>query len=677
MKTRLLISLALGSAGIVSAQRVGAPTDDLTNLSVDDLFQLEVTSVGRKAQELSKAPAAIYVLTADDIRRSGANSIPEALEGVPGLIVQQVDGRMWSISARGSARLFSDKMLVMIDGRSLYTPLFSGVFWDMLDVPLENIERIEIIRGPGAVMWGPNAVNGVINIITKKARDTQGVLLSVGAGNDVYGSVLARWGAEPTERFAYQVWAKLEDQNPADSSRGSYGQEPGVVYTNPTPITDLNTESARLGFRLDGQLSAKDQLTVEGDVFALGRQDAVGYPLLIGETMDFEKASTTGSGGFVEALWTRTNSAGNESSLQFAFDKNQVDYPFLGGDLNNLTIDFQKRLQTSDRNEVYWGFGFQHYWDSTYTLRFAGFQPASDGYYLGDAVLRDELQLIPSRLLASAGMRVDYTSYTRFDFQPSVRLLYTPSTRQSLWAAVSRAVRVPSRVDRGLTCEEGDELILGVLPIEVQMFGSRLMRPEVENSLELGYRFQSGQRWSADFSTFWSYYTSLVAVGIPQQLQVQMVDGVPEFLMNLVAENGATARSYGGEASATWQLTPVWRLRPSYSYLDEAPRLPPNHMWMLDTSGYRHQGAIRSQYDLSRHLQLDLTARAQSRNTVWDLPGAVLFDARLGWRPARDTEFSFSMQDLTGREIVETYAQSPFVSIPTRRTFLVRWVQRF
>ena len=207
--------------------------------------------------------------------------------------------------------------------------------------------------------------------------------------------------------------------------------------------------------------------------------------------------------------------------------------------------------------------------------------------------------------------------------------------------------------------------------------GSEFLRPEVENSLELGYRFQSGQRWSADLATFWSYYTSLAAVAIPQQVQVQVVDGMPEFLMNLVAVNGATARSYGGEASATWQLTPVWRLRPSYSYLDEAPRLPPNQMWMLDSSGYRHQGALHSLYDLSRHWQLDLTARAQSRNTVWDLPGAVLFDARVGWQPSRDTEFSFSMQDLTGREIVESYAQSPFVSIPTRRTFQLRWVQRF
>ncbi|HTS51435.1 MAG TPA: TonB-dependent receptor [Bryobacteraceae bacterium] len=674
MNTRLLISLALGSAGIVSAQRVGAPTDDLTNLSVDDLFQLEVTSVGRKAQELSKAPAAIYVLTAEDIRRSGATSIPEALEGVPGLTVQRVDGRMWDISARGFARLFSDKMLVMIDGRSLYTPLFSGVIWDLIDVPLENIERIEIVRGPGAVMWGPNAVNGVINIITKKARDTKGGLVSVGGGNDVYGSVLARWAAAPTERLAYQVWTKLEDQNPADSSQGSYAQQPGVIYTNPVPITDLNTQSARLGFRLEDHVSDKDQVSVEGDVFKLGGQDSVRLPEAA--SMNFEHGDTSATGGFVQARWTRTNSPGNESSLQFTFDKNQIDYPFVGGDTNNLTVDFQKRLQTSDRNEVYWGVGYQRYWDSSYSGGVLGFQPPSDDYSLGDVVLRDEFQLVPNRLLASAGVRVDYTSYSHFDFQPSVRLVYTPSARQSLWLALSRAIRVPSRVDRDLTFYVGD-LMLGQLPIREQVQGSESMQPEVENSLELGYRFQSGQRWSADFATFWSYYTSLASLAMPQHLQVQMVDGVPELAMSFIATNAATARSYGGEASATWQLTPAWRLRPSYSYLDVAARLPPDHIWMLDTSGYRHQGAIRSQYDLSRHWQLDLTARVHSRNAVWDLPGTVLFDARVGWQPSRDTEFSFSMQDLTGREVVEAYTQSPFASIPTRRTFLVRLVQRF
>ena len=676
MKRRLLIALAIGSAGLATAQRVGTPTDDLGNLSVDDLFRLEVTSVGRKAQELAKAPAAIYVLTSEDIRRSGAASIPEALLGVPGLTVQQVAGKMWAVSARGFARPYSDKMLVMIDGRSLYTPLFSGVLWDMTDVPLENIERIEIIRGPGAVMWGPNAVNGVINIITKSARDTQGALVSVESGNEIYGSVFARWGGAPSKRLAYQIWTKLEDENLADSSFGSYQFELRKTYRTPTSLTDLNSQSARLGFRVEGQIGGRDELTVQGDLFKLGRQDAMGYPTLAADNPDVRIEHTGGIGGFLAARWTRSQATGNESTLQFTYDSEAVDYPFLGSNMSNLTVDFQKRLETSDRNEIYWGGGFQHYWDSTYGSHFGDFDPPTGTYWLGDAVFRDEFQLIPNRLLVSAGIRADYTTYGRFDLQPSVRFLYTPSARQSVWLALSRAVRVPSRLDRDIHSDLGYEMF-GELPIHVQLFGSKSTQQEIENSLELGYRIQSGQHWSADFAAFWSYYTNLVALTMPAEPQVAFLGSNPEVQLNMVASNAGTARSYGAEASLTWQVRPSWRLVPSYSYLDENPRPPVNGEWMLDNSSYRHQGAIRSRWDLSRHWQLDVMPYAMSRNAVFGLPGALLVDAQLGWRPSRDTELSVSVRNLTGKEILETYAESPFVSLPTRRTFLIRWEQKF
>lgn len=676
MKRRLLIALAIGSAGLATAQRVGTPTDDLSNLSVDDLFRLEVTSVGRKAQELAKAPAAIYVLTAEDIRRSGAASIPEALLGVPGLTVQQVAGNMWAVSARGFARPYSDKMLVMIDGRSLYTPLFSGVLWDMTDVPLENIERIEIIRGPGAVMWGPNAVNGVINIITKSARDTQGALVSVESGNEIHGSVFARWGAAPSKRFAYQVWAKLEDENPAGSSFGWYRFDLRDPNRTPTPLADLNSQSARLGFRMEGQIAGRDELMVQGDLFKMGSRGAMGYPAPQPYSQDVRFEHTGGMGGFLQVRWTRAEAAGNESSLQFTYDKQAIDYPYLGGKMANLTVDFQKRLQTSDRNEVYWGGGFQHYSDSTYSSHFVAFDPPTGAYCLADAVLRDEFQLIPNRLLVSAGVRADYTTYGKFDLQPSVRFLYTPNARQSVWLALSRAVRVPSRLDRDLRSDLGYEMF-GELPIHLQVFGSKSMQQETENSLELGYRIQSGQHWSADFAAFWSYYKNLVAATVQVEPQLVFVGGNPELQLNAVGNNGGSARLYGAEASITWQVRPTWRLVPTYSYLDESPQPPVNGLWMLDNSSYRHQGAIRSRYDITRHWQLDVMPYAMSRNAVFGLPGALLADARLGWRPSRDTELSVSIRNLTGREILETYAESGFVSLPTRRTFSIRWAQKF
>jgi len=675
MSKRLLILVALASAG-ASAQRVGAPTDDdLTNLSVEDLFQLEVTSVGRKAQELSKAPAAVFVLTAEDIRRSGATSIPEALQWVPGLTVLSVDGIRWTISARGGASLYADKMLVMIDGRSLYTPLFGGVLWDLVDVPLENIERIEVVRGPGAVMWGPNAVNGVINIITKKARDTKGAEVSAASGNQLRGSVMARW-SDGSDKLSYQVWMKLQDIDPAFSSAGYYLASRNEVIRQPEAVSDLNTESARVGFRVDGQSSEKDQWMVQGDLFRQGGQDNLGFPVLLPAVSDYVIGHTGGEGGFLQALWTHTNAEGNESTLQLTYDRTQIDYNFVGGATNNLTADYQKRMQTSDRNEVYWGAGFQQYWDHTETQRFFGFDPANSVYRVGDVVLRDEFQLIPDRLLAVAGIRVDYSTYSRFQFQPSFRLLYTPSQTQSFWTGVSRAVRVPDRFNRDAQLDEGAVLI-GEIPVNIEVVGSEAIRPEIEDSLEAGYRFQSGQRWSVDASVFWSYYSRLVGIPLSGQPQIQWIGSTPVVSVTLQEQNLGADRSYGGELSATWQATRKWRWIPGYSYLNEAKWLPPGDGWLLGTSSPAHQGWLRSQYDFSRKWQADLMARARSRSMPFNTPGVVLFDARVSWRPSRDTELSFTVQNLGGRSVLETYSESPLVAIPLQRTFVFKWVHKF
>jgi iron complex outermembrane receptor protein len=347
--------------------------------------------------------------------------------------------------------------------------------------------------------------------------------------------------------------------------------------------------------------------------------------------------------------------------------------------LDNLTINYEKRRHTGERNEIYWGGGFQQYWDDTYSSRFAGFTPADCVYRVGDVVFRDELQLIPDRLLASAGMRIDYSSWTRFEFQPSFRLLYTPSRRQSAWMAISRAARIPSRFERGIESDRGQVLMSG-LPIQLGVFGSTAVRSATERSVEAGYRLQSGQRWSFDEAVFWSYYDHLRALALPRQPTVAIVNGHPTFNMRLNYVSAATGRSYGSETAATWQVMRNWRLIPAYTYLNEArwlPNPPSAYGWDFLSSGSRHQGLVRSQHDFSHKLQFDLMARARSRNVAFNLPGVLLADARLGWRPARETEFSLSIQNLTGRTVVETFSEGPFVAIPLRRTFVFKWTQRF
>ena len=676
--TRLpLLLLAAGGAGILSAQRVGTPTGDLANVGVDELFNIQVTSVGRKAQELSKAPAAVFVLTAEEIRRSGATSIPEALQWVPGLTVLRPDGRSWVVSARGSARLYSDKILVMIDGRSLFTPLFSGVIWDAVDVPLQDIERIEIVRGPGAVMWGPNAVNGVINIITKRAQSTTGGSAVLAAGNELRGSTETRWGAAINDRLAYRVWGKLDYRTPAFGSPGYYFFD-SFTYRAPS-IRNLDFADGRLGFRVDGQPTDRDQWLVQGDLYQAGRHDPQAFPALQPD-VDLVPAHTGYFGGYLQARWTRTTSVGSETVVQVSYNADRFDYPFIDADVNSLNVDFQKRWQTGERNEFYWGAGYQEYWDATKSRRFVGFSPPGVAWRSGDVVARDEFQLVKNRLTASLGVRLDYSSYDRLETQPSFRLLYAPDHRQSVWAAASRAVRAPNRFDQSILYDNGYVPADGI-PLHTVIHGSNAARSEVEESLEAGYRFQSGQRWSVDVSLFYSNYARLRTVDNSTEPVVAVVNGTADVQIPMVGANSGAGVSRGGEVWGTIRVRSGWRLLPSYSYIKDSRWLPPSndstiYNWDRIPADMRHQATLRSQHDLGRKWQLDLMARARSRDHAYGLSSAILLDARLSWRPWRSGEFSFSVNDLTNRQVLETYSEGTVPAIPIRRTYLFRWSQR-
>jgi iron complex outermembrane receptor protein len=678
MKALRLLAISACTLGFACAQRIGVPTDDLTKIGVDELFNIQVTSVDRKAQRLSRAPAAVFVLTAEDIRRSGATSIPEALQWVPGLTVLRLDGRSWIVSARGGAQLYSNKILVMIDGRSLYTPLFAGVIWDSVDVDLEDVEQIEVLRGPGAVMWGPNAVNGVINIITKRAQATKGAQMTAATGNELRGAAEARWGAAPSDRLAYRVWGKANYLTPGYSSPGYFVLGMGQLYRDPS-VKNLDAATERLGFRFDGQPTEKDQWMVQGGAYKMTRQDTFGFPAVWPVLAEVVPGHSDYEGGFIQGRWTRTSSAGSDSVLQFSYNHDSINYPYLGASLDNLTVDFQKRWQTGERNEIYAGAGYQQYWDDTYSNRLASFDPRSSVYRVGDLVVRDEWQLVPGRLMGSAGVRIDYSTYHRVEYQPSFRLLYTPNAKQSAWVAVSRAVRLPSRFDRDGRIDNGQTLMAG-MPIAVVGTGSRAFRSETERSLEAGYRLQAGQRWSVDASVFWSYYGRLRAVDTPLLPVVSYSGRVPSLLLTITEDNAGAGRSYGGEIWGMWQVCRGWRLIPSYSYLNESLWLPGSayrrYFWDAKPMTVPHQALLRSQHDLSRDWQLDLMAKARSRETHHSLPGAFLIDARLGWRPTRSGEMSFSVENLTNRKVMEAYSEEPNVAIPIRRTFVIKWTQR-
>jgi iron complex outermembrane receptor protein len=432
-----------------------------------------------------------------------------------------------------------------------------------------------------------------------------------------------------------------------------------------------------MGFRVDGESAGqRDQWMVQGDLFKIGRQDALGYPVVTPTVVDREQGHSGYGGGYLQARWARTGSDGRESALQFSYDRTDVDYPYVGGLLQNLTLDYQKRRSWGERNEIYWGAGFQQYWDNTYYNRYQGFSPLQSVYRVGDVVVRDEYQLVPGRWLASLGARVDYNSYRRVEYQPSFRLLFTPNARQSAWIGAARAVRAPDRVDRDLRLN-GGEIAMGKALVDTTFSGNPGMRSEIERSLEGGYRLQSGQRWSVDASIFWSYYDRLRAGEAPIQPQVE----APRTLvLPFETCNCGWGRTYGAEIWATWQVSPGWRIMPSYSYLNETKWLPDQtftrYAWEA-TANIPHQGLLRSQHNLSRNWKFDWMARARSRDKGWDLPGVPLLDAHLSWRPSRGTELSLGVQNVTDRRVLESYSDAPVPSLPLRRTFVIRWTQKF
>ncbi len=680
MKRLHLPLLAVSFLTAAMAQRVGAPTDDLTKLGVDELFSVQVTSVGRKAQQISKSPASVFVLTAEDIRRSGGTSIPEALQWVPGLTVLSVDGRSWAVSIRGSARMYADKILVMIDGRSLYTPLFSGVIWDAIDVQMNDIEQIEVVRGPGAVMWGPNAVNGMINVITKRAQQTKGGQVSASTGNENRGGLESRWGAAPSDKIAYRVWGKLDYRTPAYDSPGVFHLR-AFSYLDPD-IRNLDTATGRMGFRVDGQPNEKDRWMIQGNLFKTDRQDPAAIQG-VQPVVSRLQAHSDYSGGYLQTRWTRTGANGSESVVQLSYDRNDMDYSTVAGVMQNLTFDFQKRMQTGEGNEVYWGAGFQQYWDQSVFRQYISFNPSGEVIRSGDVVLRDEWQAVPGLLTASAGVRVDFISYGDVEYQPSIRLLYTPTPRQSAWFAVSRAVRTPNRADRDMVVNSGNILMPGLgIPVTVLGTGSKSMKSEVARTAEAGYRFQSGQRWSLDASAFFSVYERLRSIDFAVAPQLVISASGLSLLLPMHPANSGAGHSFGGEVSSTIQMRRGWRLIPGYSYVKDDRWLPESspvytYSWDHVPSDLRHQGTVRSQHDLARNWQLDLMARARSRDLTYGLPGVMLIDARLNWHPARGTEIGFTLHNLANRQVFETFSEGVGPAIPIRRTFLVQWVQRF
>jgi iron complex outermembrane receptor protein len=604
--------------------------EDLTNKSLEDLMNMQVTSVSKREQKMSQVAAAIFVITHEDIGRSGATNIPDLLRMVPGLDVAQIDANTWAISSRGFNLQFANKLLVLIDGRAVYTPLFGGVNWDTQDVPLEDIERIEVIRGPGGAVWGANAVNGVINIITKKAADTHGGLVVAGGGNTDQGFGTLRYGGEVGRKADYRVFAKYQNNGHFPDLNGQNGADGWHLLHG--------------GFRLESSLSAKDSLTTQGDLYAGNEGEEIVHSVFNPPgNINVERLAEL-SGGNILSRWHHTFSDRSDSTIQFYFDRYTRNGPQVREVRNTFDFDFQHHFAWGSRQDVTWGLGYRHTADQTVGTIDEAFVPPNHAGELFNLFIQDQITLKPDHLFLTVGTKLENSYFTGFDPEPSVRLAWTPTDHHTFWAAISRASRTPTRRDEGL------DAVLTALPgpAEVVLLGSRNAKSEHVNAYEVGYRAQPFERLSVDATVFFNTYFNLQSVEpLPDVAQ----SNPPLLIHRQILANELRGNTGGIELAANWEVTSRWTLSPGYSFLKmhlhgdaEGEDIP--SVTDIEGTSPGHQAQLRSHLDLMHNLSWDADLYFVDRLPAPMIPSHTRADMQLTWRVAESLNLNFVGQDL-------------------------------
>ncbi|MBI3667944.1 MAG: TonB-dependent receptor [Acidobacteria bacterium] len=637
MKLRSVILLFLGCAvppgWAERPPQAPRPYPDLTEMSLEELANIEVTSVARKGQKLSQAAAAVYVITLEDIRRSGATSIPEALRLAPGLDVARVDSNKWAISSRGFNGQYSNKMLVLIDGRSVYSLLFSGVYWDSQDLMLEDVERIEVIRGPGATVWGANAVNGVINIISKHSRETQGGLATIGGGNEEGGFGSARYGGPLGAKGYYRVYSKFFRRSALLTESGS-------------PAAD-DWHALRGGFRMDWELTEQDSLTLEGDLYG-GRngQTLTAFSLEPPYSQTFDD-HVAASGSDLLTRWGRRFSSRSEAKVQFYYDRYQRRDAVIGETRNTVDFDLQHRFTLSSRHEIVWGLGYRFSTDRTEDTVLAKLQPARRGLSLYSFFVQDEIALVPERLRLTVGSKFEHNDFTGFEIQPALRVLWTPHQRHAAWASVARAVRTPSRGEQDGRLNVAAFPGPGGTPVLVAFIGSGKEHEDLV-AYEAGYRFQPSSRVSLDLAAFYNQYTHLSQLTLHAPLP-ERTPAPPHLVLPAHPHYATSGRTYGTEIAARWSPAERWRWSASFTAYSAAfPQGPAGQLLARPLGGEtpRQQFQIHSYLDLTRRIQWDTGLYQVQSLKALQIPSYARLDTRLGWRLGENVDLSLGLQNL-------------------------------
>ncbi|MDQ2840253.1 MAG: TonB-dependent receptor [Acidobacteriota bacterium] len=637
--------------------------------SLDELMNVRVTSASKKEQSISKVAAAIYVITQDEIQRSGATNIPDLLRLAPGLDVAQINAHSWAISSRGFNGHFANKLLVLIDGRSVYNLAYSGVFWDQQDVPLADIERIEVIRGPGATVWGANAVNGVVNIITKNSKETHGGLVEAGAGAQLAAEGLVQYGGTIGRAGHYRVFANSSDYRSNVDAQGADGGDPWHIFHG--------------GFRSDWDLSRRDSLTVQGDIYSNTDQQTYHsfYSLSSLQVGQFED-TTASHGGNALVRWTRKFSPRSDLAVQMYFDRS--DTLIYGGRVNLDTVDFdfQHHIAVGSRHDIVWGAGYRAIPGTLLPGYSFKFVPPSHTNILASGFVQDEISLGNSFWL-TLGTKYEYNDYTGRAFQPSVRALWSPNRRHTVWGAVSGAFREPSREDVSIILNLGafpGSPGTGGLPVLATLFGNPSIQAEKLTAYESGYRYEPDKRVSLDVATFFDQYHHLIAIDSSDPFL--SVDPLPlHIVIPSTPENKLNGNTYGLEMSATINVSRRWKLSPVYSWLrmnlsQEAGSNDPNPQ-IIQGNGPEHQFQVRSYLNLSHHFDFDTSLAYVGALPDQHVTSYSRLDARLARKLGESVELSLVGQNLLDNQRLEFNANDASMSTWVKRSVYAKLSFRF
>jgi iron complex outermembrane recepter protein len=631
---------------------------DLANQSIEDLMNVEVSTVSKSDQKLSRTGSAVFVISPEDIQRSGATNIPDLLRMVPGVDVAQIDANTWAVSIRGFNSEVSNNLLVLLDGRAVSNTLSAGVFWDVLDLPLEDIERIEVIRGPGGSVWGANAVNGVINIITRKASDTHGGLATAGAGNLNQGFGTVQYGGALGKSTDYRVYTKYQNDNHMEGPDGQPGGDGWFLF--------------RGGFRTDSRLSAKDTLTVEGDVYNGREGDPSTFLPSVTTSIQNDDLNADLSGGYLQTIWNHAYSERSDTTLQISYESYTRGDP-LNEKRKTANVDFQHRFPWGERQNIVWGGNYRYSAYRTDGALSASLSPSGSATHVYGLFIQDEISLIPDHFYLTVGGKIEDNDYTGFGVWPSARATWQPTDRNMFWAAVSQAARTPAITDTsfrlnfaGFQPPEGPPVLIGLI-------GNPHFKNQGVIAYETGYRTTIVKRLSLDLAAFYNDYSNQQTTE-PLPPYFEATPAPAHIFVPSTYENLMFGESHGVEIALNWKPMDRWTLTPGYAFeqihmhtsaLSRDTTTAPS----LEGSTPANSAQLRSHLDLRKHLTWDASVFFIDRLTDPGVAAYTRLDTNVSWQLADGLAIS-----LVGQNLLRDRQQEFETSGLTRSTLIGRSV---